>query len=323
MWGVEILRGIATVCVVVAAATCARADGAQSDTKFDPASPEKSGFGLVFSDDFSKDSIGLDGADNAIWFRQGFFGWKATPSEEVVVSDGALHIKAQADHTAAVQSATPARTEQGWVGRTFSGPAYFEARIRLAPDIGGKNAWPAFWAMAVEHMAGRGADHWLGQPAGYARFIEDDFFEKNEEWGLGTGYAATLHDWYGIWKRTCISPAYCQIGNQSFAHQGSAWIIPADPIDWRQYHVVGQLIEPATQGHWGSVTNYLDGVHVGKRTYWKSEVVTHPPATGWAEFNIVDQQKMVLILSSGTREMDVDYVRVWQPAPSEAANVAK
>jgi hypothetical protein len=60
--------------------------------------------------------------------------------------------------------------------------------------------WPAFWRMAVEHLADDGQDQVPGQVARYENFIEMGFLEYNIEYYQGNDYvySSSLTNWYGV-----------------------------------------------------------------------------------------------------------------------------
>ena len=89
-------------------------------------------------------------------------------------------------------------------GSAFGGGAYIEALLQPL-GYGYSGQWQAFWSMSLEHLAyyPNGDDaSWGGSaPAHYAHYAENDFMEY--AFGNGnTQYAATMHDWYGIYNVT-------------------------------------------------------------------------------------------------------------------------
>jgi hypothetical protein len=168
------------------------------------------------------------------------------------------------------------------------------------------NGWPAFWSMAIEHLARPGvADQWPGQASGYVHFIEDDFFEYDTYAFAGArSYGAALHDWYGIWNPTT---AYSNIFNQTnFVVQTRAG------TDFNQFHTYAQLWVPSTNGQVGFVINYFDGSALSQVS-WVWAGPGAPPPSGNSLFSIIDQDHLALCLGTGVGELMVfDWVRVWQ-----------
>lgn len=269
-----------------------------------------SSYRLVFSDDFVDGAtIGLrpTEAADAQWFRSFFFGHSTTPPSTLSIAGGVLTMIGSAEQPARIQTAGPEAGPSGWGGRVFRNGAYFEARIALGPDNLATTAfWPAFWSMAIEHMAQRGAARWPGQPTDFMRFIEDDFFEYHPAWDR-RAYAATMHEWYGRWE-SCGAGLWC---TQSNANDPRRFIhLPAGQ-SWQDFHVYGQVWVPATARAPGYVQNYMDGRPVGMRVEWELGGA-NPPATGRHLYNVIDSQGLVVILMTGTQPMKVDWVRVWQ-----------
>src|SRR5580693_6603770 len=132
-------------------------------TAFDPADPSRSGYQLVFHDEFA-DASGIsfssseDGAPGSRWYARLFEerGGSTAPPEAFSTSNGILTIAGGQIGTAA-----PARNAKGFVGTTFANGAYFEARIAFDPKmvrfnpgapITKTNWWPSFYAMPIEYL---------------------------------------------------------------------------------------------------------------------------------------------------------------------------
>lgn len=265
---------------------------------------------LVFDDEFDDAAtIGEapGAASGAKWFRSFFFGQAPSPPQMFKVADGTLTLTGTTALGATIATAGSVPGPTGWGGRVFRNGAYFEARIALGPDQPGSGiAWPAFWAMAIEHMAMRGEARWPGQPADFLRFAEDDFFEYNPNW-YHEAYIATMHEWYGRWQG-CGVALFCEQSNAGAPNH----VVGLPPRrDGPDYHVFGQVWVPATARARGYVQNFLDAQPVGARVEW-DRGEPQPPAAGSFRFNVIDRQGMVVILTSGQQPMTVDWVRVWQ-----------
>ncbi|MDD2658580.1 MAG: hypothetical protein PHY54_02725 [Methylococcales bacterium] len=311
---------IIVLVIMLATSKCLIAGANSIQTKsFDPNSPTALGYQLVFEDEFnSLTSIDVSGSlsPGFKWYTTPFFApaSKYTPSL-ISINNGILTLESTPGGTrnANIATAAPAKNLQGWVGRAFGGGAYFEAKIAFDPaTVNTKNGWPAFWSMSIEHMATKGADQWQGRAKGYSHFIEDDFFEYDTASFAGqNSYGATMHDWYGIWKKTC-PPAFCQINTTSAGGSkfNNAFIRSSQDIDWTKFHVIGQLWVPSNQvNKIGYVQNYFDGKPTSKVSWDISGNPRHSP-----QFSIMDTSHLVVILGTGVKQpMHVDWVRVWQP----------
>jgi hypothetical protein len=302
---------------------------------FDPNNPAKLGYQLVFDDDFnSLATIDLLGSLSPLfkWYTTPFFSptsQKFTPSL-ITINNGILTLESTPGGTlnGNIATAAPATNLnlQGRVGRTFGGGAYFEAKIAFDPaTVDTRNGWPSFWSMSIEHMAGKNADQWQGQENWYTHFIEDDFFEYVTASFAGkNSYAATMHDWYGTWKKTCPSDAFCHITNILYGGSkfNNAHIRLNQDIDWTKFHIIGQLWVPSNKSHsTGYVQNYFDGKPTSKVSWNvaanpkppKGDLNLIPPPKSDFIFSIMDTSHLVVILGTGVKQpMHVDWVRIWQ-----------
>jgi hypothetical protein len=295
-------------------------------TSFDPNNPAGLGYQLVFDDEFdSLASIDMLGSRSPAfkWYTTPFFvpnSQKITPSL-ITINNGILTLESTPGGTlnGNIATAAPAKnlSLQGWVGKTFGGGGYFEAKIAFDPaTVDTKNGWPSFWSMSIEHMAGKNADQWQGQANWYSHFIEDDFFEYDTASFAGqNSYGATMHDWYGIWKKTCPSDAFCHITNilEGGSKFNNAHIRLSQNVDWTKFHIIGQLWVPSNKTNkTGYVQNYLDGIPTSKVS-WNVSANPMPPPQGDAIFSIMDTSHLVVILGTGIKQpLHVDWVRVWQ-----------
>jgi hypothetical protein len=302
--------------IVVATLVCgslARIDvaGGQQRARFDPTRPAASGYRIVFNEPFADPArVDLNGeGPQTTWFREPFFGWKPSPFESIRVSSGVLELGGPSG-AASVSLATPAVGGEGWRGRTFGGGFFVEASIALGPIVEEKG-WPAFWSMAVEHMAARGGAQVPGKPAGYERFAENDFFEADTGYAGPDSYGTALHDWWGQFRRTCPS-GFCGVMNNGYDAPRGNVARGLARIDWSKFHVVAQLWSPATPTRAGFVQNYLDG-RATTRTEWQRYDPTAPLPPGRGQmFSIIDRQHLVIVLNGSLRALKVDWLRVWQ-----------
>lgn len=255
------------------------------------------------------------------WFTGQFFGGRTTPWYVFdKAPDGALLMRSGGN--GAIATAVPVPGARKWAGKTFGGGGYFEAEFKIDTQLTGKakSGWPSFWAMGVEHMAGLPQEQWPGQLPGYAHFIEVDIFEyffKDPE--PGTPYLGTLHDWYGQYKRSCPSDAFCKI---DLPYAEIKRRVPPG-TNYNDYHRYGFLWVPATQSSDGYGQFYFDGNPVGQRVTWKRFTNQDPSHARqpWS-FGILDKQHLVLLLGPGDNQpMMVRQVNVWQK--SDAGNLSQ
>jgi hypothetical protein len=325
----SMLTAVLTGCAQSPAAA-ARTD-APPVTAFDAADPSRSGYQLVFHDEFD-DAAGIsfssseDGAPGFRWYARLFAVWGGSTSapEAFSMSDGILTIAGGQLGTAA-----PARNANGFVGTTFANGAYFEARIafdaakvRFDPDaaITKTNWWPSFYAMPIEYFTK--TSQWPGQAPGFAHFAEDDFFEA---WLESRRYGGAVHDWYGLpgCHAGGETSGYCEVANDGNSPQviGKTLAIKVpEGTDWRQFHVIGQLWVSGkmTGDKRGFVQFYFDGKPTTDRVGWRDGPMQGPPPAGETAFSILDQDHLVVYIGSPAHTpLRVDWVRVWQ-LPSAA-----
>jgi|GEM_PF-956862 len=289
---------------------------------FDPNNPAGSGYQLVFYDEFNSPStIDINGTGNPKfkWFTTPFFARPSSKKPSIIkVSNGILTLNSTktSARNSNIATAMPINNEQGWLGKVFGGGAYFEARISFdSITVKTANGWPSFWSMAIEHMAQKGADQWTGLTPGYKHFIEDDFFEYNTASFAGPhSYSATMHDWFGIYNKTCSS-GYCKINNHygSKGRFNNAVIKTPIKTDWKQFHTIGQLWVPSnTKNNMGYVQNYFDG-KLMSTVSWVAAKSSLPSPTGDSMFSIIDKSHLVVILGTGVNQpLNIDWVHIWQ-----------
>lgn len=255
------------------------------------------------------------------WYLGQFFGWPATvPAAVTINAEKSLTLRGEVSR---INTATPSSDGKGWTGVAFGGGAYIRAILKFDPNISlaGAKSWPGFWSMAIEHFAGEPSEQWSGQAPGYAHFIEADFFEYDLPQSVfGTKrYGGALHEWYGIYGRTC-ERIYCKVSNVSGAgSRFSNFIINVPPeTDFSEYHEYGFLWVPASKDKPGFAQYYFDGSATTNLVYWLLFEGQAPPPTmkPWA-FGIIDRQHLALVLQTGANsKMTVDCVEVWQRSDS-------
>ncbi len=311
---------------------------------FDPNNLRRAGYTLVFDEEFD-DLADIDfgtsanGKPGSKFYGRTFDKWggvraSAKPTN-LTVADGVLTIAG-----GQIASIAPASNSSlGYVGTTFQGGAYFEARLAWdrnkvgadprKPIDNAENWWPSFYSVPAEYFTGR--MQWPGQPPGYVHFVENDWFEA---WH-GDYYGATLHDWYGplhcYGAKTPLG--YCHISNEgvSNAHPDDPMIdgvtrnqnkVAMGSNDPTGFHTIGVL--------WVSARHARDGigyVHYffdGKPTMiWKSWSAkadkSRAPPTGEAIFSALDDDHSVIFIGAPRKSpLRVDWIRVWQLPNAES-----
>jgi len=283
---------------------------------FNASDPASSGYRLAFADEFdSLKTIDLDatGTPGFKWYTKQFFGGKTTPSSCLLVHKGVLTIEGDVNGTGSIETAAPAHNSDGYVGAVFGGGAYFEARIAFdRAQANSKIGWPAFWSMAIEHMALKGKSQWDGQDPGFERFIEVDFFEDDTSSWAGTDtYGGAVHDTFGKWTK---EKGFSMVSNDNFVVK-----VPSG-TDFGKFHLYGCLVTPATvSNRWsGFIQYYFDGLPTSDIMTWSgNKGPGSPPPSGDQKFESTDSAHLNVILGSGPgQKMRVDYVHVWQiPSP--------
>lgn len=244
------------------------------------------------------------------WYLFNFYGSKPVPALVTLNNDGSATVSSFGNNEATMASAAQISAAPYFRGTAFGGGAYFEATLAFdAQAVNLSKGWPAWWTVAVEDIDGSHGDQWPGQPAGFDNFAEPDIFEYDQGVNYPNAYFGSMHEWYGVWNRTCT--AYCEV---SSPYAAGVRIVPAN-TNFSAYHRYGLLWIPATATKKGSLTYYFDGVQVGQPfTYSRFTNQAPPPNanTPWA-FGVIDNQHLVLILGSGaSTPLQVQAVTVWQ-----------
>lgn len=246
-------------------------------------------------------------APNRQWYLWNFFGKPPAPTLNRLLPDGTD----ENFGISAGQIATAAKTSSGFVGTAFGDGGYFEAEIAFEREaVDARKGWPAWWAMALEHLIGRG-DEWAGQPSGFRHFIEVDAFEYNRPTNRPQQYGATVHDWFGLLQKSCPGPrsTFCSVDTP---YGGSTKTAP-EGTDWSAFHKIAFRWVPATQLRQGAITFYMDDRQMGDPVYFSS-YQDQPPPPKWRpwSYSIVDRQHLVLILGGSPSGMRIRSVHVWQ-----------
>lgn len=252
------------------------------------------------------------------WYNWDLFGSRSNSSGIVLNPDGSVTLNGQTGGAdGQLVSAVQGRAGAAFVGNSFGGGAYIEAVLKWQPLRGSSTnvpAWPAFWALALEGHVSPYSSQWPGQPTGFVHDIETDFFEALPDDAGKNVYGGSLHDWYGIYQKTCAPEQMCQAKMPHWTGQRPA---PAG-TDFGQYHHYGFLWVPATTKNKGYAQYFFDGVQIGYTYQWNRVTDQPPPPTNqdWA-FGILDQSHLFLILGTGqSQPTTVKSVDVWQAGTS-------
>jgi hypothetical protein len=310
---------------------CASARWATSDNARENAVPRpaaKAGFTtMTFSGNFTMSSIDLDNKADAefTWYPFRFFGARGHARGAVLTdAEGNATLGTQ---TLAVSLATaaPATSSAHWKGTAFGGGGYFEATLRFDPVRTTKakpTEWPAFWALPIEHAVSTPGEQWRGQPPGYVHFAEPDFFEY-DVWPFSplTSYGGAIHEWYGIFKKTCPDANFCSVSNSGGGQtRFSNFVIHTPPgTDFTTFHRFGFLWVPASGIEHGYAQYYFDDVATADTVTWAAFTGQDPPpgVSPWT-FGVLDQEHLVLIVGTGADQpMTVASINVWQRSASE------
>ncbi len=288
-----------------------------------PTQAAQAGYSLnTFSNDFARSTIDVENTkgEGFSWYLAQFFG--RGPSSRATIStslNGEITLGSDALGTR-IGTAAPVPTNKRWVGVAFGGGAYFEATLKFDPKKSMRpklSSWPAFWSMAIEHLADLPSQQWPGEQAGYDHFIELDFFEY-DVWLFRPPYCygGAVHDWYGEYKKSCPGKGYCNANNTSGGNTRFANFVvePAADNNFELYHTFGFLWVPATSSTIGVAQYYFDNKATTDRVTWsKYDGQPPPPGNAAWTFGIVDQQHLVLMLETGEGQpMTVKSVNVWQ-----------
>lgn len=288
-----------------------------------PAPPQATAVGYklsTFSSTLARSSVDLTGknAGGPEWYAFQFFHQQLpNPSDITFNPDGTVTLGKSGKIS--ITTAAPSRTPSHWTGLAFGGGAYFEAILSFDPRAVVKaNAkeWPAFWSMAIEHLADLDSQQWPGQTKGYMHFIEPDFFEY-DVWSFRPPnyYGGAVHDWYGEFKKQCPNN-FCNASNAGkggtkFSNFGVA---TPENTDFTQFHKFGFLWVPATDSAEGYAQYYFDDKPTSDKVTWtKFSNQAPPPGNAPWTFGIIDRQHLAVILDTGAAQpMTVKSVNVWQ-----------
>lgn len=290
---------------------------------------QKLTFGGHFDDkDFDRDNSRIKGYH---WYLSDFFSdCQNSPSKIEVESNvlilNGVEMPCKGGNYAYIATATRSKRHPGWVGYAFGGGAYIEATIAFNSLIAIRDlntqAWPAFWAMSLEHLAGLPGEHWHGQEPDYLHFAEIDIFEYDVWRFAGPhAYGASVHDWYGAYKKTCSPALFCDknniVGGRS---KFSNFLVnQLRNSDYSQFHSYGVLWLPERDGQKGSLRFYFDGKPTSSYVDWnKSKLLNDADSEDNSTFSVIDSHHFVLIFSTAIGQpMRIHDISVWQAGDQE------
>jgi hypothetical protein len=309
-------------CLAVTALLSMPVAGVHAATASPPPGAAGAGYTRNTFSSFTPGDIDIDdtGKSGFAWYPYHFFGSRPQSRNIAINSDGSVTLNGDVTGpNGELSTAAPAKNAAKFVGVAFGGGAYIEAAIKFDPIAArAKNlqGWPSFWALSLEHAA-IGADQWSGKPQGYQHFVEVDFFEYDiDEPGVGLNYyGANMHDWYGVYNKTCAGHAFCD-ARRSYSDVKTA--VPPS-TDLTQYHTYGLLWVPASAAGGGYAEFYFDRNPVGKKIVWAKFTNQDgaPDGQPW-KFGVLDNHHLALILGTGVgKPMTVASVNVWQASDQQ------
>lgn len=248
------------------------------------------------------------------WYPWNWFSG-SSPKNHLILAGGTISASGETGPNGQLSSAAKTASAPYFVGTAFGGGLCVEFEISYdVHDTKSSQGFPAFWAMAKEHLDTQLSDQWTGQPKGFEHFAEWDILEAYKI--KNPGFLSSWMDWYGIYQKTCPNSGYCKVAS-SFVNTPGA--IP-DRLDWEhKWHRVTGVWVPATQSKLGSIQTFVDDRPLAPPYTWKQfSNQGSPPtkSTPWT-FGIIDQQHLVLLLGSNDTPIRVRRVRVFQ---SSSAN---
>jgi hypothetical protein len=282
----------------------------------------------TFSSSLNQNEIDLAKSGNTgfRWYLGQFFSTASMDEKELSFPPSGGVVIGGTGDMPILGTAEPVEHDGGWVGTAFGGGGYFEAQLKFNPDdtlrSGDKDLWPAFWSMAIEHLANLKEQQWPGQAPGYVHFAEPDFFEYDRS-GLTPQnyYGGAFHEWYGKWDSACGPNTFCSVSNMPRGQTSYSNFKIGAPFgtDFNVYHKFGFLWVPATTITNGRAQYFFDDKLTSDVISWKQYSGQQPPPgkAPWT-FGIIDQQHLVLFLQTGSQEpMAILSVNVWQNSAAD------
>jgi hypothetical protein len=286
----------------------------------EPPQALSAGYGtLTFSSSFKPETVDARGTlrSGYQWYPWKFFGGSMTRLENIVVTpDNGLVLEGDTTGPNGQIATAAPDSKSGFVGNAFGGGGYFEATLAFNPDDVFRmkfKGWPAWWAMASEHLLPERVSSQGG--GSYEDFIEVDFFEydlaKEVREGWRNSFGGAVHEWFGIYNKTCPNQSYCR---RSFSYEAIVRRLPAD-VELNEFHKYGVLWVPASDEADGYIEHYFDNKKVGGRLAWKKCDNSAGSDGGQLllPFCVIDKNHLVIIFGTGASEpLQVRSFRIWQ-----------
>ena len=140
------------------------------------------------------------------WYLTNYFG-NMTPASAVKVGeDGVMTtLNPQDASNDSVASIAGSKDPPYYVGTAFGCGAYVTADISFDADsVDNHHGFPSWWTMSAEHLLSFKSQQWPDQPPDFQHFGEADIFEFNRsQVDYPYSYGASLHEWYGVYNKTC------------------------------------------------------------------------------------------------------------------------
>ena len=198
------------------------------------------------------------------WYVNQPFGGKPTPADRLTVNrDGSLTIRQGTINS--FSASTGAR--HGICRRPyFEATLSFDAKVTAAKE----KAWPAWWAMSLEHFLNLPGEHWVDSPP--MSSISRRWISSNPTpaWAGPNTFGGATHDWGGVWGKDT---------NWQYDFQNSNFVIHLSPnIDFSLPHRYGYLWLPATPTSAGYAHYYFDGLPTADKITWSYYNPDNPPS---------------------------------------------
>lgn len=272
--------------------------------------PAKDSIATFSTNSFTERTVSSDGVTKGFqWYRWNWFNGRNPADRITLAADGTVSVSGVSGPNGQLATAAAIPDAPYFVGTAFGGGFCIEAQVAFDPAVlDTSKGFPAFWSMSLEHLAQHGGAQMPGQHQGVEHFIELDFMEVFKR--PLPEYLGTVHDWSGIYRTSCPGRTFCDVF-RSFENQPG--VFPPD-TDWRTWHRVGAVWQPASSGGRGSVQYFFDGKPLAPPFTWTAggEVPPMPLPGAPQTFSILDCHHLVLILGSGATPLRVRSITVYQ-----------
>jgi hypothetical protein len=300
---------------------------------FNPSNITSYGYDLVFDtewNDTSDVNTSATPGPGSKFYTRLFSKWGgASNAPSLSVSGGVLTIGG-----GQISSIAPTSSGTSFVGTSFQGGGYFEARLAWnrsgdvanpSKPISDTNWWPSFYSVPAEYFTG---SQWPGQATGYTHFVENDWFEA---WS-GNYYGATVHDWWGDYSSAGCNGISTPLGYCEISNDGTSTVHPTDPAldgvaknqnrvsmgtsNPAGFHIIGALWVSAkhSASGFGYVEYFFDGAYTGVWKSWKPlpSGLAPPPSLPYIFSELDDNHSVIFIGAPSNQVLQVDWIHAWQ-----------